>query len=163
MGVNGEEILNGLRKTDESTLRFSPWGFGGRVEPADSAAFLSGLLSHATLVDAVPEDVRMGFERVRKVFLHGLLDYDMFTAAYFLGHLVLEGALRHRFISYYDGAIPVIRSGVNDTLAVSTFADYYDALLEARRRHERLRLRATPDEGRQGGAWRRRVGVASRR
>jgi hypothetical protein len=147
MSVNGEEILNRLREADETTLRFSAWGFGGRLEPADSAAFLSGLLSHATLVDAVPEDVRMGFERVHKVFLHGLLDYDLFTAAYFLGHLVLEGALRARFISYYDGAIPVVRDGVDDTLVVSTFADYHGALRAARRRREKLRLRATPDEG----------------
>ena len=147
MGVTGEEILSELREADETTLRFSPWGFGGRLEPADSAVFLSGLLSHAVLVDAVPEDVRMGFERVRRVFLHGLLDYEMFTAAYFLGHLVLEGALRHRFISYYDSGIPVIRNGVNETLEVSTFADYHDALAEARRRKEKLRLRAASDEG----------------
>jgi hypothetical protein len=147
MSVNAEEILNRLREADETTLRFSPWGFGGRLEPADSAAFLSGLLSHATLVDAVPEDVRMGFERVHKVFLHGLLDYDLFTAAYFLGHLVLEGALRARFISYYDGAIPVVRDGVDDTLVVSTFADYGGALRAARRGREKLRLRATADEG----------------
>ena len=147
MNMNGEEILSELRQADETTLRFSPWGLGGRLAPADSAAFLSGLLNHATLVDDVPEDVRMGFERVRKVFLHGLLDYDLFTAAYFLGHLVLEGALRHRFISYYDGAIPVVRDGVDETLEVSTFADYYDALQKARSQNERLRLRARRHEG----------------
>lgn len=146
MSATGDEILNRLREADEATLRFSSWGFGGRLEPADSAAFLSGLLSHATLVDAVPADVRMGFERVHQVFLHGLLDYDLFTAAYFLGHLVLEGALRHRFISYYDGVIPVVRNGVDDTLVVSTFADYRSALIAARRRREKLRLRATPHE-----------------
>lgn len=128
MSVKGEEILNQLRKADETTSRFSAWGLGGRLEPAESAAFLSGLLSHATLVDAVPEDVRLNFERVHKVFLYGLLDYDLFTAAYFLGHLALEGALRARFISYYDGAIPVVRDGVDDTLRASTFVAYREAL-----------------------------------
>jgi hypothetical protein len=147
VSVDGEDILNQLREADETTLRFSSWGFGGRLEPSASAAFLSGLLSHATLVDAVPEEVRLGFERVRRVFLHGLLDYDLFTAAYSIGHLVLEGALRARFVSYYDGAIPVVRNGVEDTLVVSTFADYHGALAAARRRREKLRLRGTPDEG----------------
>jgi hypothetical protein len=147
VSVDGEDILNQLREADETTLRFSSWGFGGRLEPSASAAFLSHLLGHATLVDDVPEDVRLGFERVRAVFLHGLLDYDLFTAAYFLGHLVLEGALRARFISFYDGGIPVLRNGVEDALAVSTFADYHEALNAARRRREKLRLRATPDEG----------------
>ena len=117
-------------------MRFSSWGFGGRLEPSASAAFLSGLLRHATLVDAVPEEVRLNFERVRKVFLQGLLDYDLFTAAYFLGHIVLEGALRARFISYYASAIPVLRNGVKDTLAVSTFADYHRAVTTARRQRE---------------------------
>jgi hypothetical protein len=147
VSVDGEEILKRLREVDETTLRFSSWGFGGRLEPAASAAFLAHLLSHATLVEHVPEDVRLGFERVRTVFLHGLLDYDLFTAAYFLGHLVLEGALRARFISYYDGEIPVLRNGVEDILAVSTFADYHEALKAARRRREKLRLRTTASEG----------------
>ena len=33
------------------------------------------------LVDAVPEDLRLNFERVRKLFLYGLLEYDFFSAA----------------------------------------------------------------------------------
>jgi hypothetical protein len=164
MSVNGEEILNRLTEVDETTLRFSAWGLGGRLEPADSAAFLSGLLEHATLADAVPEDVRLSFERVHKVFLHGLLDYDLFTAAYFLGHLVLEGALRARFVSFYDGAIPVVRNDVDDTLVVSTFADYRAALTAAGRRREKLRLGATSDEGLPRGypelyQWARRRGL----
>ena len=40
-----------------------------------------------------------------------------------------------------------MRNGVEDTLVVSTFADYHGALRAARRRREKLRLRATPDEG----------------
>jgi hypothetical protein len=69
MNANGVEILDRLREAGETTLRFSAWGFGGQLKPSDSAAYLSSLLSHARLVDAVPEDVRSGFERVRKALV----------------------------------------------------------------------------------------------
>jgi len=92
--VQGEQILKQLREADEATLRFSPWGLGGRLKPAFSAAYLAELMSHACLVDTVPEDVRLSFERVRTVFMHGLFDYDLFSASYSLGHLVLKQAIR---------------------------------------------------------------------
>lgn len=144
--MDGDAILGQLREADEATLRFSAWGFGGRLEPASSAAYLSDLLSHATLADAVPEEVRLSFERVRTVFLYGLLEYDLFTAAYSLGHLVLEGALRARLVSYYDGQIPVLRDGAADVLAAPSFTLYYEALRSARKRGQKLRLRHEPAE-----------------
>ncbi len=30
----GEQILKQLREADETTLHFSPWGLGGRLDPA---------------------------------------------------------------------------------------------------------------------------------
>ena len=132
--VQGEQILKQLREADETTLRFSPWGLGGRLEPAVSAAYLAELMSHACLVDTVPEDVRLSFERVRTVFMHGLLDYDLFTAAYSLGHLVLEGALRTRFITYYEGGIPILRDGTKEVLpfpASPGITTHYDSRVSA--------------------------------
>src|SRR5688500_5657176 len=105
--MDGDEILEELRRVDETTLRFSPWGVGGRLEPPASARFLSESLTYAALVDAVPEDVCLNFERVRKLFLYGLLEYAFFSAAYDFGHLALEGALRHRFVTYYKGQVPI--------------------------------------------------------
>lgn len=138
--LDGDQILNQLREADETTLRFSPWGLGGRLEPSSSAAYLAEMMSHATLVEAVPEDVRLSFERVRTVFMHGLLDYDLFSAAYSLGHLVLEGALRTRFITYYKDGIPILRDGSEEVLAVSSFAQYHRVLRSARKRRQKLQL-----------------------
>ena len=137
---HGQKILGQLREADEATLRFSPWGLGGRLEPADSAAYLAELMNHARLVDAVPEDVRLSFERVRTTFMYGLLDYDLFSAAYSLGHLALEGALRTRFITYYEKTVPILRDGEEDVLSVASFAQYFDALRQARTRGQKLRL-----------------------
>jgi len=160
----GEQILRELREPDETTLRFSPWGFGGRLEPNSSAAYLAEMLSHATLAAAVPEDVRLSFDRVRTVFMHGLLDYDLFSAAYSLGHLVLEGALRTRFITYYEGRIPILRDGSEETLAVSSFSEYHTALRAARKRRQKVKLRGDPPEPLPPGypelyAWARHRGL----
>lgn len=142
----GQKIFDLLCEPDETTLRFSPWGLGGRLDPADSAAYLAELMNHARLVDAVPEDIRLSFERVRTTFMYGLLDYDLFTAAYSLGHLVLEGALRNRFITYYDNAVPIVRGGTEDVLPVASFAQYYDALRQGRKHGQKLKLAGDPPE-----------------
>jgi len=122
------------------------------------------MLSHATLAPAVPEDVRLSFDRVRTVFMHGLLDYDLFSAAYSLGHLVLEGALRTRFITYYEGRIPILRDGSKETLAVSSFSEYHAALGAARKRRQKLKLDGDPPEPLPRGypdlyAWARHRGL----
>ncbi len=163
MGADGRQILRELREVDEATLRFSPWGLGGRLKPEDSAAFLAGLLDHAVLADDVPQDIRSEFERVRSVFMHGLLEYDLFTATYSLAHLALEGALRHRFVSFYEGQIPITRGGVDDVLVVSSFADYRDAVQRAPR-GQRVELRETSPEPAPTGypalfGWARRRGL----
>jgi hypothetical protein len=143
--IDGAQILRRLREADETTLRFNSWGFGGRLEPEESATYLTDLLSHATLAHVVPEDVRLSYDRVRNVFMHGLLDYDLFSAAYSLGHMVLEGALRARFISYYPNGLPIRRNGVSDLLTVRGFAEYYDWLVSQKRR-DKLQLDTEPPE-----------------
>lgn len=163
-GADGEAILGELRRVDETTLHFSPWGLGGRLEPEASARFLSESLTYAAIADVVPEDVRLNFERVRKIFLYGLLEYDFFSVASDLAHLVLEGALRHRFVTYYQGQVPVWRNGSSDVLTVASFDHYYDALAASRTRRERIRLREEPTEILPRGyaelyAWARRRGL----
>jgi hypothetical protein len=159
--IDGRQILDQLREADEATLRFNAWGFGSRLEPEESAVYLTELLSNATLADVVPEDVRLSYERVCKVFIHGLFDYDLFSAAYSLGHLVLEGALRTRFITYYPNGIPILRDGAPEQLNARTFAEYYDWLAANRGRHK-LKLDTDPPEPLPAG-YRHLYGWAQRR
>jgi len=77
-----------------------------------------------------------------------VLEYDFFTAASDYALLVLEGALRLRFLSHYADEVPVFRGGAEETLQVRTFDD-----VRAARRRYRLR-------GSDGGTYDLPVGVA---
>lgn len=131
----GEEVnaalsqLQQLQLPDPLSLPFNPIGFGGEMSPEDAAAHQARTIGAAVLADAVPETVRENFERARKLHLYGVLEYEFFTAAPEYALLVLEAALRVRFISYYDHEIPVFRKESADTLP----AEDFDAVREARK------------------------------
>ena len=56
----------------------------------------------------VPEGTRSSFERLRTLHAYGVLCYDLFTVVDDLTWIVLEQALRERFIEFYAGVIPLI-------------------------------------------------------
>ena len=142
----GDELLSSLRAPDERTLIFNPLGIGGRLEPPSSALFLSRLLERATLRENVPENISQNFERIRLMFLHGVLEYEFFTAADDAAHLVLEGALRQRFVTFYGHHVPVIIDGAEDTAAAPTFDLFRRNVLALRANGQHLRLNeATPE------------------
>ena len=123
--TDGGNVLAALREVDHGSLYFTPGGLAGPLAPEHSAHIFATWMGHVTLVDEVPDDIRRNFDRVRKLFLYGLLERDLFAVAGHEAHLVLEGALRHRFVSLYMGQIPIWRDGVADILAASSFHDYY--------------------------------------
>lgn len=122
-------ILRELQMPDEATLAFSSFGLGGRLEPEDAAEFQAATIARAVLADNVPDDVRNNFERARKLHLYGVLEYEFFTAAGDYALLVLEGALRARFLAFYSDGIPLVRGEAEELLYVTTFED----VLAARR------------------------------
>jgi len=127
--------LHELQTPDEATLAFNSFGLGGRLEPEDAAEFQAATIARAVLADNVPEDVRNNFERARKLHLYGVLEYEFFTAAGDYALLVLEGALRARFLAFYADGIPLVRGDADGLLCAKTFED----VLAARR----ARLRGT--------------------
>ncbi len=76
------------------------------MQPEESLRFLRDSIALARLVDEVPETVSENFARVRKTYLYGLVEYDMFTVAHDDARLILEGALRVRFVTYYKRRDP---------------------------------------------------------
>jgi hypothetical protein len=122
-------ILRELQVPDEATLAFNSFGLGGRLEPEDAAEFQAASIARAVLADDVPEDVRSNFERARKLHLYGVLEYEFFTAAGDYALLVLEGALRARFLAFYSDGIPLMRGDAEELLHAETFED----VLAARR------------------------------
>ncbi|MGV9534309.1 hypothetical protein ACWEU6_16955 [Streptosporangium sandarakinum] len=127
--------LQELQKPDETTLVFSPLGLGGRLNADDAAAFQQEVISRIDLAEDVPEPVRKSFERVRVAHSYGVLNYELFTLAHDHAHLVLEYALRERFVEFYGGAVTFEdQSGTEQRLTFSTF----DQL------HHELRRRGRP-------------------
>lgn len=101
-----EDLLTRLQEPDERALVFNPIGLGGRMPPEQAARFQA---ASARLAEDVPDGIRDYWERVRLLHQHGVLEYQFFSAAADLALLALEGALRRRFVDFYDGRIPVIR------------------------------------------------------
>jgi hypothetical protein len=130
---DGDEVLAALRAVDEGSLYFSPGGLGGPLAPAHAAHVFATWMARLKLADDVPEDIRRNFDRVRKLFLYGLLERDLFAIADHEAHLVLEGALRHRFVTYYARQIPIWRNGQAETIAVGSFNDLHKLRSSLRR------------------------------
>ena len=109
--MSDTDPLSQLRKPDERTPAHSPLGLGGRPLPEDAARFQAAAIEQAQLAKIVPEGIRNYFERIRKLHLHGVLEYMFFSAAHELRLLAIEAALRVRFVEHYSGRIPVIAKG----------------------------------------------------
>jgi hypothetical protein len=130
-----EDLLTRLQEPDERALVFNPLGLGGRMPPEQAARFQAATIEPARLAEDVPEGIRDYWERVRLLHQHGVLEYDFFSAAADLALLALEGALRRRFVDFYDGRIPVIRrrgptKGAQAVLLVRLFEQIWDGARE---------------------------------
>jgi hypothetical protein len=89
---------------DARTLRFTPLGLslGGLMSATDAASFQQETIATANLVDGVPDGVRKSFDRLRMAHAHGVIFYDAFTIVYGMRWVVLEQALRERFVQFYE-------------------------------------------------------------
>lgn len=85
------------------------------------------------LVPAVPEPVRILYDRLVRLFRYGLWAYDLFTLLDQNAYLVLETALQYRFVEFYHGIVPLIypKSGTMETLGVTHYSEV-EAALRAR-------------------------------
>jgi hypothetical protein len=113
-----------LTTPDERSLRFTPLGFatGGKLSPDSAAQFQQRSISGAELIPAVPEGTRSSFERLRTLHSYGVLCYDAFTVVDDLRWVVLEQALRERFIDFYERAVPLVdKDGAEGSFAASDF------------------------------------------
>lgn len=121
------------------------------MKPADAAAFQQEAIASADLASSVPESVRKSFERIRKVHSYGVLDYELFTVAHNQAQLVLEHALRERFIEYFGGVVTFVdENGAEHRLTFTSIEDLRNQLKQRARRSRgarpspwRLRIRRT--------------------
>jgi hypothetical protein len=143
-----EELdLVSLQAPDDRSLAFTPFGLSasGRMTAEGAVEWQTRAIARARLCDVVPDTVRSNFERLRRCHVYGVLWYDAFTVASDLTHVVLEHALRERFIDFYDRNLPVVdkKGSTESTVAVSTFEDVQK--LKRRRKKETPQLRPRTD------------------
>ncbi|WP_447008692.1 hypothetical protein ACRAKJ_25515 [Saccharothrix sp. DSM 118769] len=114
-----------MRTPDERAQLFTPYGLGVShiLTPESALAHQHAMLDGTDLVDEVAESTRLRFERVRTLYLRGVLDYESFTVADDDARLVVEHALRDRFMAFYRHRIVLVNtsSGRKRTKQVDSF------------------------------------------
>lgn len=95
-------------------------------------------LAGTDLVAEVPDGVRRSFDRLRTLFVYGVLEYGFFTIAGQTARLVVEEALRERFLRFHDGSIVLVNQRTSQERVV-TYRSFND-IHKACDRKWRLRL-----------------------
>ncbi|HYZ57108.1 MAG TPA: hypothetical protein VE733_26905 [Streptosporangiaceae bacterium] len=157
--------LSELQKPDERTLRFNPYGLGGRMRPEDSAEFQQQVVACHELVPAAADSTRQSFEQLKTIYVYGVLCYDIFTVVHDHALLVFEQALRDRFIDFHHGKVTFVNPQTNEEKEVT--ADRYEQVYKFVDRHRKWQLRVGQGQetiefnGMLGGLreWARRAGL----
>jgi len=133
------KTLEELQQPDNASLL----GFSSQVRPEDVAEYQQKIVARFDLSVQVPENTRNCFERVRTIFSYGVLCYELYTLAGDGARLVVEQALRDRFLPFYDGtAVFIDNGGVLHEVKVGNFDELYHAIRDnGRIRPWKLQLR----------------------
>ncbi|WP_260845015.1 hypothetical protein [Streptomyces sp. SLBN-31] len=148
--------LEELQEPDRTALCFSPFGLGPAMPAEKAAEFLQRLVADCALAPDVAEGTRREFDRLQRLFAYGLLDYDVFTVVDDRALLVMEQALRERFVQWCAGTITFEEAnGLQSPVVqdVRTYDDVFAAVKKAGRRSRR-RPRQQPSP-----QWRLKVGT----
>jgi len=144
------KTLAELGQPDPTSLAFRPLD----IDPANLAdganEYRQSLVASFELLDNVPEITRTSYDRIRTTYAYGILCYELYTVAGNQARLVLEQALRDRFLPFYDGTVIFLdKKGQEHPVTTDKFADLYgpDArLVKGGWRHLKLRNEREPIE-----------------
>lgn len=89
-----------LQRADERTLRFLP---GLQLRPEDAAEYQQQVAGRFELDPRVAEGTRRSYEHLRTVFAYGVLCFEIYTLVGDHALLVVEQALRDRFVDFHSG------------------------------------------------------------
>ncbi|MEU8263973.1 hypothetical protein AB0C02_25530 [Micromonospora sp. NPDC048999] len=141
--------LNELRRVDERAQRFTPFGLGldRMLTPESAAEYQQSVVAQFELAPAVAEGTRRSFDRLRAIYAYGVLCYDIYTLVNDHALLVLEQALRDRFIDFYEGTATFLDLSTNEEIPVPAerFEQVHEFITKQRRRRRNVRLRV--DDG----------------
>ena len=138
-------VLSALAELREPDPRSMMWIVGGAAAPVEAAEYQMRVMAQLDVPASVPEAVRKSFDRIRAIYRQGLFCYDLYTVAGDQARLLVELALKERFVEFYGGTV-LFTDGQGNTQAVtaSAFAEVYRAIRKAdgRSRHWKIQLRS---------------------
>ena len=121
------KTLAELAEPDEASLAIRPLDIDPALMAEGVAEYRQNLVASFELVGEVPESTRLSYDRVRNIYAYGVLCYDFYTVAGNQAQLVIEQALRERFLPFYGGTVTFI-DGANCEHPVTPkqFSDLFD-------------------------------------
>lgn len=116
-----------LAVPDKASLAIRPLGIDPAAVAEGVAEYRQRLVAGFELIDGVPESTRNSYDRVRAIYAYGVFCYDLYTVAGNQARLVLEQALRERFLPFYGGTVTFIDgSGSQREVTAEWFSDLFD-------------------------------------
>jgi hypothetical protein len=97
--------LSALAELREPDPRSMMWIVGGAAAPEAAAENHKRLMTQLDLPASVPDAVSKSFDRIRSIYRQGLFCYDLYTVAGDQARLLIELALKERFVEFYGGTV----------------------------------------------------------
>jgi hypothetical protein len=121
------KTLTELAEPDEASLAIRPIDIDPAAVAERVAEYRQRLVADFELIDGVPESTRNSYDRARTIYSYGVFCYDLYTAAGNQARLVLEQALRERFLPFYGGTVTFIDGkGGEHEVTARRFGDLFD-------------------------------------
>lgn len=137
------KTLAELAEPDKASLAIKPLGIDPAKVAEGVAEYRQSLVAGFELVDEVPESTRASYERVRTLYSYGVLCYELYTVAANQARLVVEQALRDRFLPFYGGTVTFVdRVKAEHYVTVGEFDELFDRDNPLVNRGWRLKLRS---------------------
>ena len=137
--------LSALAELREPDQRSMMWTVGGAAAPEAAAENHKRVMTQLDVPTAVPDAVRKSFDRIRSIYRQGLFCYDLYTVAGDQARLLIELALKERFVEFYGGTVLFTDGqGNTQTVKASSFEEVYRGIRgpDGRPKHWKIQLRS---------------------
>ncbi|MBX7555426.1 hypothetical protein K1Y78_47990 [Streptomyces sp. tea 10] len=123
--------LQDLQTVDPRSLHVTPGGMRNPASPDVVVEHFQRAAAGLVLGPDVGALTRQQFERLRTVYIYGVLCYDLFTMVTDDARLALEQALRDRFMAFYEGVVDMRdKHGNEHRISASSYSAFYRQMQE---------------------------------
>ncbi|MFJ5309739.1 hypothetical protein [Streptomyces sp. NPDC088350] len=156
--------LQDLQAVDPRSLHSTPGGALTPASPDVAVAHHQRLASVLVLAPEVGDLTRRQFDRLRTVFVYGVLNYELFTMVADDARLAFEQALRDRFMAFHKGTVAVRdKHGHEHRISATGYSHFFRQMRDLKLTGPRIQMagRWTGFNGTLDGliSWARREGL----